>query len=189
MDQSPAYQAGEYGDLLRDDMQIVLEEGREPAMLGPVRTATSVADALILQYYEEEDAEKAAFGHSLSLSDWQRIHAIVDVYSEALFGEWMIAVNVAHPLLEEMRTELTAENRKFTFLCGHDSNLASVLAALGVEEYLLPDTAEQHTPIGSKLVFSRWLNFSRATRNFSSASLERSSRILFRSSIKKWVMS
>ena len=38
------------------------------------------------------------------------------------------------------------------------SNLSSLLSALDVEEYLLPNTVEQHTPIGSKLVFSRWLD-------------------------------
>ena len=34
--------------------------------------------------------------------------------------------------LQEILGELSAENRKFTFLCGHDSNLGSVLAALPV---------------------------------------------------------
>ena len=63
----------------------------------------------------------------------------------------------------EIRSELAAEGRKFTFLCGHDSNLASVLAALGAEDYLLPDAVEQHTPIGSKLVFERWLDESGAS--------------------------
>ena len=53
---------------------------------------------------------------------------------------------------------MKAEGRKFSFLCGHDSNLASVLAAMDVQEYLLMDSVEQHTPIGVKLVFSRWLN-------------------------------
>ena len=33
-----------------------------------------------------------------------------------------------------------------------------VLAALGAEEYLLPETAEPKTPIGVKLVFERWLS-------------------------------
>ena len=28
---------------------------------------------------------------------------------------------------------------------------------MGAEEYLLPDTVEQHTPIGVKLVFERWI--------------------------------
>ena len=42
------------------------------------------------------------------------------------------------------------------FLCGHDSNLASISAALNFQ---IPETEralELHTPIGSKLVFEKW---------------------------------
>ena len=50
------------------------------------------------------------------------------------------------------------EERRFSFLCGHDSNVASVLAALGVEDYVLPESVSQETPIGCKLVFECWLD-------------------------------
>ena len=33
-----------------------------------------------------------------------------------------------------------------------------MLAALNYRDYLLPETVEQHTPIGVKLVFERWIN-------------------------------
>ena len=157
MEESEAYQAGTYGDLLSGETSIVMEAGKEPGMKGPIKTATSVADALTLQYYEEADAQKAAFGHTLTEADWQKIHRIVDTYTDMLFTAPLVSVNVAHPLLQEIRSELAAEGRKFSFLCGHDSNVASVLAAMGAEEYLLPDTVEQHTPIGVKLVFERWI--------------------------------
>ena len=156
IDQSEAYKAGEYGDLMSDETEIVLVPGKEPAMNSALRRGTSVADALILQYYEEADARKAAFGHDLTDEDWALIHSIADKYTEVLFGTPLLAVNAAHPLLQELRAELTAEGRRFSFLCGHDSNLCSVLAALGVEEYLLPEAVEQKTPIGSKIVFERW---------------------------------
>ena len=81
----------------------------------------------------------------------------MDTYTEMLFCSPLISVNVAHPLIKEIRDELTEEGRKFTFLCGHDANIASVLAALNYGDYLLPETVEQHTPIGVKLVFERWL--------------------------------
>ena len=156
--QSEAYRAGAYGDLTSDETEIVLEQGKEPALNGALRRATSVADSLVLQYYEEADAVKAAFGHELTEDDWRLLHSIVDAYSDTLFAAPMVAVNVAHPLLQELRSELTAEGRRFSFLCGHDSNLCSVLAALGAEDYLLPEAIEQKTPIGSKLVFERWLD-------------------------------
>ena len=155
MEKSEAYREGQFGDLKTGETTLTLEEGKEPKMSGPIKTATSVADALTLQYYEEEDAEKAAFGHELKEADWQLLHSIVDAYTEMLFCAPLVSVNVAHPLLQEIRSELTAEGRKFSFLCGHDSNVASVLAALKAEDYLLPDSVEQKTPIGVKLVFER----------------------------------
>ena len=157
VEESESYQAGIYGNLLEDETEILLEIDKEPGAKGPLKTCTSVADALTLQYYEETDAEKAAFGHKLTNEDWRLIHSIVDTYTEMLFSAPLVSVNTAHPLLEEIRSELTAEGRKFSFLCGHDSNIASVLAALGVEEYALSDTVEPKTPIGAKLVFSRYL--------------------------------
>ena len=50
---------------------------------------------------------------------------------------------------------LVADERKLSFLCGHDSNVGSVLAALGADDYALPGAIEK-TPIGCKLVFCRW---------------------------------
>ena len=158
MEQSEAYQAGEFGDLLTDGTTLNLEAGSEPGMTGPIKTATGLADALTLQYYEEPDEVKAAFGHEITIEDRQKIHSIADTYSDMLFTVPLVSVNVAHPLLQEIRAELGTEGRIFTFLCGHDSNVASVLAAMGAEDYLLPEAIEQHTPIGVKLVFERWVN-------------------------------
>ena len=45
----------------------------------------------------------------------------------------------------------------FRSLC-HDSNIASVGAALEIEEYSLPKSIEKKTPIGSKLVFEKWVD-------------------------------
>ena len=157
IEQSEAYQSGKYGDLTTGETVITLEEGSEPKMTGPIKTATSVADAMTFQYYEEKDRTKAAFGHELTEADWQLLHSIVDTYTDMLFCSPLVSVNAAHPLLQEIRSEMAAEGRKFTFLCGHDSNVASVLAAMNAEEYLLPDAIEQKTPIGVKLVFERWI--------------------------------
>ena len=156
MNESEAYQSGKFGDLLKDETAIHLEVGKEPSMSGPIKTATSVADALTFQFYETADDKEAAFGHDLTREDWLKIHSIVDTYSDMLFTAPLISVNLAHPLLQEILSELTVDGRKFSFLCGHDSNVASVLSALGVEEYELPDTIEPKTPIGVKLVFEIW---------------------------------
>lgn len=142
------------------DTKIILKKGEEPAMQGSLKLANSASDAFILQYYEEPDAKKAAFGHELSQTDWEKIAKIKDVYGDVLFTAPVIAYNVAHPLLVYMNDELASDCRKFTFLCGHDSNIASVNAALGVEDYELPSSIEKKTPIGCKLVFEKWVDAS-----------------------------
>ena len=158
MDQSEAYRAGKYGDLTKDENIVSLVPGKEPGISGPIRTATSVADALILQYYEEPDALKAAFGHELTWDGWCLVAGIVENYLEILYTAPLVSVNAANPLLKELKSELEQDGRVFSFLCGHDSNVGSVLAALNVEPYELPGTLETRTPIGVKLTFERWLD-------------------------------
>ena len=139
-----------------DDLEISLELDKEPAMTGSLKTATSASDALVLQYYEETDDKKAAFGKELTREQWTKLAHITDTYQNVLFTAPSVAVNVAHPLLIEMENELSVEGRKFTFLCGHDSNISSVLASLEVKPYTLPEAVSQETPIGCKLVVEKW---------------------------------
>ena len=129
---------------------------KEPAMNGGLRMACVASDALTLQYYEEPDDRKAAFGHSLTRKDWEAIASIKDRYQDILFGLPTMAVNVAHPMLQELLSELREPGRKFTFLCGHDSNIGSVLAALRAEPYSAPGAIEAKTPIGGKIVFGKY---------------------------------
>ena len=128
----------------------------EPGMQGGLRMACVASDALTLQYYEEPDDRKAAFGHRLTRKDWEAIASIKDRYQDILFGLPTMAVNVAHPMLQELLSELREPGRKFTFLCGHDSNIGSVLAALRAEPYSAPGAIEAKTPIGGKIVFGKY---------------------------------
>ena len=156
LEQSPAWKDGSQKEFRTDDLTLALELDKEPSMKGSLKTGCSIADALVLQYYEEADPVKAAFGHELNFAQWQQISEIKDVYGDVLFTAPLIAANVAHPLLQELMGELTTDGRRFSFLCGHDSNVGSVLAALGVEDYELPGAIEAKTPIGCKLVLCRW---------------------------------
>ena len=155
---SERYKTGELTDFVTNDSSTKLEAWQEPGVLGSIRTATQISDAMVLQYYEETDNYKAGFGKKLSTKQWEDICEIKDVCVDAGFAAPLVAINVANPLLEEMYSEMKNTNRKFTFLCGHDSNLTSVLAALNVSEYSLPNAIETKTPIGSKIVFSKWIN-------------------------------
>ena len=156
MEESEAWETGNVEELRTDDTELVLEDHAEPGMSGSLKTACSISDALVLQYYEEADPVKAAFGNELTDEEWDALSEIKDVYGDVLFTAPLISANVAHPLLQEIRGELNTEGRTFSFLCGHDSNIGSVLAAMGVEDYSLPETIEKKTPIGSKLVLCKW---------------------------------
>ncbi|MBQ9057849.1 MAG: histidine-type phosphatase [Atopobiaceae bacterium] len=156
--ESDSYKSGDLTNLDTTDTQVSFALNEEPSMSGSLKTACQLSDALVLQYYESENATEAAFGHELSQEQWKLIAKPKDVYGDLLFTAPLVAANVAHPLLVEIGNELDTDGRVFTFLCGHDSNVGSVLAALGVEEYELPEAVEMRTPIGCKLVFERWAN-------------------------------
>lgn len=156
LEDSKAYKDGSIKDFRTDDTKIIIEKDKEPGMEGSLKTGCSVSDAMTLQYYEEADPVKAAFGNSLSRDQWDEITEIKDLYCDVLFTAPLISYNAANPLLREMMAEISNDDREFTFLCGHDSNLISVMSALEVEDYKLPATLERKTPIGSKLVFSKW---------------------------------
>jgi glucose-1-phosphatase len=160
INKSEIYQSGKYGDLLKDETVLNLEVGKEPTLTGPIKICTAVADALVLQYYEEADEQKAVFGHNLSFEDWKKIGKILAVYEKILFTTPLLAPHLSHGALCELYAELNAhdQGREFSFLCGHDSTITSVLAALETQEYELPGAIEPTTPIGSKVVFERWVN-------------------------------
>ncbi len=163
IEDSEAYRKGSFGNLLTDETKLILEFDDATGLScyelsGPIKTAKSVADALVLQYYEEPDALKAAFGHALSTEDWKLFGRILAAYEKITLSTPLHAVNLANPMLKELYAELNAQGREFSFLCGHDSTIVSVLAALGAEDYELPGAIEPTTPIGCKLVFTRWVN-------------------------------
>lgn len=145
-------------DKLNADCEIVMEYNKQPDGKGDDwKAAYAASDALILQYYEEADARKAAFGHKITDKQWRQLASIKDIYDDLFFLTPLFATNMANPMLKEMRNELNIDGRKFTFLCGHDSNIETVLTALNVEKYLLPNSIEQKAPIGSKVVIEKRL--------------------------------
>lgn len=130
----------------------------EPRTTGTLKSTCKASDALVLQYYEERDDLKAAFGHTISYEEWLQISGIKIWYDHLLFTAPIVAKQAAAPILNEIAKELNTPKRKFSFLCGHDSNIGSMLAALGVSDYTLPNTVESKTPIGSKIVFEKWVD-------------------------------
>lgn len=154
MAHSPAALEGDTLHFWYNDTQFKIEKDDEPRMTGGYTLANSVADALVLQCYENESM--AAFGHELSTEQWRDICKVKEVYDALLFTTHAAAINIAYPLVSRIREELNRNDRKFMFLCGHDSNLASIGAAIRLNYPETENALEVHTPIGSKLVFEKW---------------------------------
>ena len=134
--------------------EFILELDKTPVFRGSMLPIYSSADALIMQYYETG----AAFGKKLSDKQWHQIGSIKE-FSIGMIGIENIAVNVSQPLMKFLSDEL-ASDRKFSFVCGHDSNINEILSVLNVEDYSLPETVEYRTPIGGKILIERWKNIS-----------------------------
>ena len=134
-----------------DDGKFVLEKGKQPTLSGSFAKIVDASDSLVLQYYETG----TAFGQKLNDKQVKQIANILN-FSSQMVATPEISVNIATPLITCMNAELNNADRRFTYLCGHDTNLTSVLGALRVEDYSLPDTVEPETPIGGKLVIEKW---------------------------------
>ncbi|MBR1632523.1 MAG: glucose-1-phosphatase [Bacteroidales bacterium] len=152
---SPAAQNDTLG-FRTDDAAVTLGYYEEPAMTGGLKMAATAVDALSLQYYEDAASGRRLFGHRVSREEVGRIDAIKDLYHRILFGAPCVAAHTARPLLKEMLSELRTPGRRFTFLCGHDSNILTVLTSMDACPYSAPNTIEKLTPIGGKLVIIKW---------------------------------
>ena len=84
LEESEAYKSGDVTGFSTDDMELVLNLNAEPRMQGSFRTACALSDALVLQYYEEPEETKAAFGHTLTQEQWKEISEIKDLYIDIL---------------------------------------------------------------------------------------------------------
>lgn len=139
-----------------DDTKIELKVGNEVKLTGGLALANSAVDALKLQIYEEKDLDKALFGHKMTEDEIKKICEIGDVYQKICEGTKTLATQVMNPMVEEIEKELQTDERKFTFLCGHDSTLMALVCALGIKDYKLPNAISQKTPIGGKMMFEKY---------------------------------
>jgi glucose-1-phosphatase len=116
-------------------------------------------DAFTLQYYEGFPLDQVAWGQIKTPEQWKELSAIKNGYQDALFTSPDVSREVAAPLVDYIRSQLVDQDKanapKITLMVGHDSNIASLLSALQVKPYELPDTYEK-TPIGGQVVFERW---------------------------------
>lgn len=136
-----------------DDITLDVNNGVH--LEGTLLNAIRASDAMMMHYYESGGSDTASFGHKLTQREWHQI-ADLQYFGVNLYYELpTCSRKMARPLLTEVSKELAAVPRKFTFLCGHDINIASVLTALGAERYHLPQSLESTTPVGSMIVLKK----------------------------------
>ena len=114
-------------------------------------------DALLMQFYEDSDYLRTAFGHDLSPQDWEAVGRIGTLGINMLYNMPTLGKVYSNSLLGVMKSELADEKRILTFICGHDTNIVTFIPALGVEDYELPNTLTKKSPIGVKFVIEKRL--------------------------------
>lgn len=132
------------------------EAGKEPRVSGSLALASGLVDALLMEHYQGSGIPREGWGRLNTEAQWQVLAQIRNGYQDILFGTPEVARDVAGPLLERLGALFEdPASPKVNLLVGHDSNIGSVLAALGISDYTLPGQYEK-TPIGGLLQFERW---------------------------------
>lgn len=158
LEDSPAFKDGSFTGFNNHDSEIILEIGKEPRMTASLNDACSVVDALILQYYEEQDPQKEAFGKTLTTEEWHMLSDIIEKRDAIRFHSSFVHHYVSRHQRELIAEALQIEGRKFTFFCGHDTNISNILKSMHTVGYDIPDAIEVSTPIGSEIVFEKWID-------------------------------
>lgn len=135
---------------------IELKNGSKPSIKGPLYTSCSAVDALRFQYYMTTNDKEAFFGHDISYNDFKAASKLEDIYLKGQYGTKTGSIDMANPTLVELQKQMKQKDRKFTFICGHDTTIIAVLSALRAKDYELPNAIEAYAPIGSKLLIQKF---------------------------------
>lgn len=125
----------------------IRKEVAEMRAEGSLSKINLAADALLMDYYDGKV--------SCSDAEMRDVAKVSSLLINTCFDRPIGAKVFASPMLAVISDELNTPGRKFSFICGHDSNLSNVLTAISVEEYTLPGTFEWRVPIASKLVIQK----------------------------------
>ena len=164
---SKAWKEGRFSGFRMGDTVLTYEAGKKPRMAGSLKLAHSLSDFLLIRYYETEDDEIAAFGHTMDRKDWEKIGNLKDLYGQVLYSSPSLAKAIGTPLLHLISREM-GNQRKLTYICGHDSNISILMAALDVCPYELPESLEKKVPFGLKMVIEKWKS---GTREYGTVTL------------------
>lgn len=142
--------------LVPGDTTFNAEPGKEPRASGSLALASGLVDALLMEHYQGSGVPREGWGRLNTEGQWLALAQIRNRYQNILFGTPAVARDVAAPLLARVDASFgDPAPPKVILLVGHDSNIGSVLAAIGIGDYSLPGQFEK-TPIGGLLQFERW---------------------------------
>ncbi|MDV3434430.1 bifunctional glucose-1-phosphatase/inositol phosphatase [Stenotrophomonas sp. C2852] len=142
--------------LMLADTTFNAEPGKEPRASGSLALASGLVDAFLMEHYQGSGIPREGWGRLTTEAQWQALAQIRNRYQDILFGTPEVARDVAGPLLARVDALLEdTASPKVSLLVGHDSNIGSLLAAMGIGDYSLPGQFEK-TPIGGLLQFERW---------------------------------
>ncbi|MDO4178978.1 MAG: histidine-type phosphatase [Phascolarctobacterium sp.] len=114
-----------------------------------------IADAFIVRYYHTADDKKATWNTAnsqvLMLGAGKYLTSCTDI----LLDNPAYSKNFIRNLVPEITKELKNDAHKFSFFCGHDTNVGALTSVLNVVPFELPATITPHTPIGGKLVVEK----------------------------------
>ncbi|WP_442976092.1 bifunctional glucose-1-phosphatase/inositol phosphatase [Rouxiella sp. T17] len=153
-------------DLTSQPSKLVLTQGKEPGISGPMALGTGVSDAFMLQYYEGLPMKDVAWGQISTPEQWKQVESFKNADQKALFSSREVATNAGGPTLNFMAGVLdkdlaktedqqAAQKARVTLMVGHDSNIAAFLSALKIKDFTLSGQYER-TPIAGAVVFQRW---------------------------------
>lgn len=117
---------------------------------GAFKIATDIVDVYILKYYEKFLEDEILKNVDLK-KEIKYLSEVKDRLLDVIFADMEYIVkskkNAYNLLLEELKND-----KDFTLLVGHDSNIATILSVLGVDTNNIGNEFEKY-PIDTKLVF------------------------------------
>ncbi|XP_049883868.1 glucose-1-phosphatase-like [Pectinophora gossypiella] len=133
--------------------RVLFKIGEEPDIYGPLHIGNVVVDNFLMSYYSGMPLKNIGWGE-IQPEMWESLTRISKENQNVRFNTTSLGQHVAKPLLKVMHEVLTNDKLKLTLLVGHDSNINSIIAAIGFKPFDLPNHFER-TPVGGKLVFQK----------------------------------
>lgn len=155
------------GDCLPADRPAVAADGHGIALSGPIRSASGIAQVLLLQYLEGLPMDQVGWGRidEAALRKLGRLHAdLFTVFTRPPYMAAHQASALGRRVLAGLAGSGAQDGPDFTLLMGHDTNVTALAAALDVN-LAAKGYATNDVPPGGALLVER-LHDTRTGRRF-----------------------